>query len=179
MLLKGNQTNVDNDMINRLNEKLETQGVIITDKERIMDELQDKITCVREETFTISEINKKMNVELKHEIQELKEINADVISLVNFKQNVVGQEFLKQEEVKQQHNLKEKDPKTEEYIERENLIQKTDILNKELTETNRENLCLLEENQQLSKNGSTLLDLQNKDELITRLKFTLKNGVFC
>ena len=174
LLLKDNQTNVDNNMINRLNEKLQTQGVIITDKERIIDELQDKITCVREDNFTISEINKKMNIELKHEIQELKEISADVISLVNFKQNLVGQDFLKQEEGKHQHNLKEKDPKLAEDIEKENLIQKIDILNKELTETNKENLCLLEENQRLSKNGSTLLDLQNKDELITRLKIDLK-----
>ena len=48
-----------------------------------------------------------MKIELKQEMQEIKEINADVISLVHFKQNVDGQEFLKQEDGKQQHKLKE------------------------------------------------------------------------
>ena len=85
---------VKNQEVKNLNEKLDIQQALITDKDKRIIKLQE----VEQGNEALREINKKMKTELQNEIQELKNIKTDITSLLNIKKSLDEQESEKKKE---------------------------------------------------------------------------------
>ena len=172
VLLHDSQTVTKNDSISIFNQKLNEQNNALSKKDEMIKSLEEDISTIKTKNLEMSEMYNKMKFELQHEIQQLKEIKDDVISLVNFKQDSDSKEISKQEEIlKQQHSSKETGITIEDIQDKKDLVEKIKILEMELVQIQEEKCLLQEENTHISRRLSSL---QNKDELITKLKIDLK-----
>ena len=80
MLLKDTQSYIDNDELKSLKEKLDIQHMMITDKDKMIKELQDGIAEAESGNVKLNEGNDKMKERLQNEIEELKEIKTELTS---------------------------------------------------------------------------------------------------
>merc|ERR1712012_964674 len=145
VLLHDSQTVTKNDSISTLNQKLNEQNNALLKKDEMIKSLEEDISTIKTKNLEMSKMYNKMKSELQHEIQQLKEIKDDVISLVNFKQDSDSKEISKQEEIlKQQHSSKEPGITTEDILDKKDLVKKIKILEMELVQIQEEK-CLLQE----------------------------------
>merc|ERR1719312_93271 len=142
VLLHDSQTVTKNDSISNLNQKLNEQNNALSKKDEIIKSLEEDISTIKTKNLEMSKMYNKMKFELQHEIQQMKEIKDDVISLVNFKQDSGSKEISKQEEIlKQQHSSKETGITIEDIQDKKDLVEKIKILEMELVQIQEEK-CL-------------------------------------